>query len=179
MPEMPKMPDNEFLRELFQNYKQMMFKTALGILHNSSDAEDVVQNAFLWIIDNLDRISQIPCNERGFYFAKITEHNAIDLLRKRNIHPTEDIDEKDDLSSETDVEDGVLSKLTVEQIKSALQELSDRDYDLLYLYLFREMNHKEIGEIMGIPENNVRVYIQRARKRFIKILKKRGIIDDI
>ena len=176
---MPKMPDNEFMSELFQNYRQMMYKTALGILHNSSDAEDVVQNAFLWIIDNLDRISQIPCNERGFYFAKIIEHHSIDLLRKRNAHPTDDIDEKGELSSETDVEDAVLSKLTVDQIKSALEELSDRDYDLLYLYLFKEMKHKEIGEIMGIPESNVRVYIQRARKRFIKILKKRGIIDDI
>ena len=176
---MPKMPDNEFMRELFRDYRQIMFKTALGILHNSSDAEDVVQNAFLWIIDNLEKISQIPCNERGFYFAKITEHNAIDLLRKRNAHPTDDIDDKDDLSSGTDVEDEALSKLTVEQIKSALAELSDRDHDLLYLYLFKEMRYKEIGELMGIPENNVRVYIQRARKRFIKILKKRGITDDI
>ena len=173
------MPDSEFMSELFQNYRQMMYKTALGILHNSSDAEDVVQNAFLWIIDNLDRISQIPCNERGFYFAKITEHSAIDLLKKRNAHPTDDIDENDNLSSEIDVEEAILSKLSVEQIKSALGELSDRDYDLLYLYLFNEMKNKEIGEIMGLSESSVRVYIQRARKRFIKILKKRGIIDDI
>lgn len=175
------MSDNseiEFIKELFNNYRQMMYKIALNILHNNSDAEDIVQNAFLWIINHLEKISRIPCNERGFYFAKITEHFAIDLLRKRNNHPTDDIDEVDP-SSENDVEDTVLSDLTVEEIKSALGELSDRDYDLLYLYLFKEMKHKEISELMGIPENSVRVYIQRARKRLIKILKKRGIIDDV
>ena len=176
------MPDNsemELIKGLFEAYKQIMYKTALGILHNSSNAEDAVQNAFLWMIDNFDKVEQIPRSEMALYFTYITKHISIDLYRKQISHRTDDIDEHYELESNRSVEDEALSKLAVEEIRAALDELSDRDYDLLYLYLFKEKSYKEIGEIMKIPEEYVRVYIQRARKRFIKILKKRGVIDDV
>lgn len=172
-------PEKELIRELFITYRQMMYKTALGILHNRPDAEDAVQNTFLQIINDLERIARIPSNERALYFTYITEHNAINIYRKKNAHPTEDIDEHFELDSGTSVEDEALSRLSADEIRSALADLSDRDHDLLYLYLFKEMNYREISGIMDIPEDYVRVYVQRARKRFIKILKKRGAIDDV
>lgn len=176
---MSKNSDSEFINKLFVEYRQMMLKIALGILHNRPDAEDVVQEAFLWIINNLEKILRIPCNERALYFANIIEHISIELYRKHKRHPIEDIDEHYDFSSDFSVEDEVLSKLTINEIKSALEDLSDRDYDMLYLYLFDGKSPKEIGEVMRISESNIRVYIQRARKRFIKILRKRGVIDDV
>lgn len=170
--------DNELIGELFTEYRQMMFKIAFGILHNKADAEDVVQDAFLWIINNLSKISQIPCYERGNYFASIIEHRSIDICRKKTNHPTEDFDEQLDLKANERVEETVLSNAAVDEIKSAMNELSSKDYEMLYLYLFKQMSPKEIGEAMGIPENNIRTYIKRARKRFIKILHKRGIDHD-
>ena len=171
--------EDKLISELFAEYKQMMFKVAFGILHNEADAEDAVQNSFLWIINNLDKISQIPCYERGNYFATIIEHRSIDIYRKRVNHPTENLDELFDLGSDESIEEKALSNVTVEEIKSAMNELSDGDYEMLYLYLFKQMRPKEISEAMGISENNIRTYIQRARKRFVKILHKRGIDYDV
>lgn len=176
---MSKETDDKLISALFAEYRQMMFKIAMGILHNKSDAEDVVQDAFLSIINNLDKISQIPCCERGFYFASIIKHRSIDIYRKRCNHPTEDIEEQYELSADERVEEKALSSVTVDEIKNAMNELSDRDYELLYLYLFKEMSPKEIAEALGIPDENIRVYIGRARKRFAKILRKRGINYDV
>ncbi len=175
------MPDGlnaELINELFETYKEMMFKIAMGILHNRSDAEDAVQDAFLWIINNLSKITQIPCHERGNYFATIIEHRSIDIYRKKTNHPTENFDEQLDLRADERVEEAALSNATVDEIKSAMNELSGGDYEMLYLYLFKQMSPKEIGEAMGISENNIRSYIKRARKRFVKILHKRGIDYD-
>lgn len=176
------MPDNldtGLLKELFETYRDMMFKIAMGILHNKSDAEDVVQDAFLWIINNPSKILEIPCYERGNYFASIIEHRSIDIYRKRNAHPAEDIEEQYDLDSNENIEEKALSSVTVDEIKDAMNELSNMDYELLYLYLFKDMSPKEISNAMGISEKNIRVYIQRARKRFAKILHKRGINYDV
>lgn len=170
--------DNELIGELFAEYKQMMFKIAFGILHNKADAEDVVQDSFLWIIDNLSKISQISCHERGNYFASIIEHRSIDICRKKANHQTENFDDHLDLLADERVEETALSNAAVDEIKSAMNELSVRDYEMLYLYLFKQMSSKEIGEAMGIAENNIRSYIKRARKRFIKILRERGIDHD-
>ncbi len=175
------MPDGlnaKLINELFETYKEMMFKIAMGILHNRSDAEDAVQDAFLWIINNLSKITQIPCHERGNYFATIIEHRSIDIYRKKTNHPTENFDEQLDLRADERVEETALSNATVDEIKSAMNELSGGDYEMLYLYLFKQMSPKEIGETMGISENNIRSYIKRARKRFVKILHKRGIDYD-
>lgn len=43
---MSKETDDALISELFTQYRQMMFKIAMGILHNKSDSEDVVQDAF-------------------------------------------------------------------------------------------------------------------------------------
>lgn len=171
--------DVEFLEELFDTYKQMMFKSAMNILKNKADAEDAVQNSFLNMIDNVEKIRQIPHNERAFYLTSVVQHAAIDIYRKKNRRSFEDIDAYSDIESNDSVEESALSNVTVENIKNALEELSDRDYDLLYRFLIKGMSHGEIAKEMGISLNIVRVYIQRARKRFIKILRERGIVDDV
>ncbi len=176
---MTKKSDDKFINELFTEYRQMMFKIAMSILHNKSDAEDAVQDAFLWIINNLYKIYKIPCYERGFYFASIIKHRSIDLCRKRKSHPMEDIEGQYEISSSKCVEERALSNVTVSEIKSAMNELSDRDYEMLYLYLFKDMSPKEISGVMDISENNIRIYIKRARKRFAKILRNRGINYDV
>lgn len=171
--------ETELIAKLFEDNRQMMYKIAFGILHNEADAEDIVQNAFLWIINNPSKISEIPCYERGNYFASIIEHRSIDICRKRNAHPVEDIEEQYELGSNESIEETVLSSVTVDEIKDAMNELSNMDYEMLYLYLFKDMSPIEISKVMGISEKNIRVYIQRARKRFAKILHKRGIGYDV
>lgn len=175
---MPYSPDMEIVRELFEKHRQMMYSKAFGILHNKSDAEDAVQNAFLSIINKLDKIISIPSNERVFYIVSIIEHAAYDILRKQNLHPSEDIYDHTDINTLLSTEGNALDNIAVEEIKSALEELSDKDYSLLYLYLFKQLKPKEIAEKLDIPEKNIRSYIKRARTRLIKILRKRGIDYD-
>lgn len=107
---MPRNSDDKLISELFVEYRQMMFKIAFGILDNKSDTEDVVQDAFLWIINNLDKISQIPCNKRACYFATITEHLSLNAINKQRIHPTDDINGHADISSDLFVEKMLLTK---------------------------------------------------------------------
>lgn len=172
---MSERPDTKFLQELFEAYRQTMYKTAFNILHNEHDAEDAVQNAFFRIINNLEKISQIPSNERIFYFANITEHISINILNKQKRHPLEDIDLHEDIDPDISVEKISFERITVEEIKQVIRTMSAADRLILRLYLFEERSHKEIAEIAGISEVNARVSVHRARKRLAKLLKERGI----
>lgn len=176
---MSKETDDKLLTELFKQYRQMMFRIALGILHNEPDAEDAVQDAFLSIINNLEKISLIPCTEMKFYFVTIIENAAINKINKSNRHPLENIEEHCEFFSDYSVEDEADKKFLLREIKSALNELSDRDYSIMYLYVFNQMKPKEIAEELGISEKNIHTYIERAKKRLVKILNERGIYYDI
>ena len=48
---------------LYSEYKNLMYYTANRILRNSSDAEDVVHQAFLKVIEILDTISSPRCHK--------------------------------------------------------------------------------------------------------------------
>lgn len=172
---MSKETDDILINGLFAKYRQMMFKIAMGILHNKSDAEDVVQEAFLWTINNLDKISQIPCNRWACYFANIIEHRSLNLINRRRAHPTDDIDEFKDLTSDISVEKAVVERITVERIKQIIRSMSEKDKLMLRLYLFDKRSYKEIADIAGISEGNARICVHRARKRLAKLLKEKGI----
>lgn len=172
---MPKKSGDKFINELFLKYRQMIFKIAFGILNNKSDAEDVVQDSFLWIINNLDKISQIPCNKRSCYFATITEHLSLNAINKQRTHSMDDIDEHLDICSDISVEKNAVGKITIDEVKQIIRTMSETDRLMLRLYLFEGRSYKEISHIAGISEGNARICVYIARKRLAKLLKEQGI----
>lgn len=172
---MSEYPKPELVKELFDEYKQMMYRMAFDILHNKSDAEDIVHEAFLWIINNYEKISQLPCNKRGCYFANIVEHKALNLIYKRRKHSECDIDDNLEIQSNISVDKDFSERETIEAVKQAIRTMSEKDRLLLRLYLFDEKSYKEIAELAGISEGNARTAVFRAKKRLAKLLKERGI----
>lgn len=68
---------------LYTEYKNLMYYTANRILQNRCDAEDVVHQAFLKIIEILDTISTPRCHKTKALIVTITERKAIDLYREK------------------------------------------------------------------------------------------------
>ncbi len=176
------MPDNlnkDLIEKLFEKYEQLMCDTALNILHNKADAEDVVQNAFLWIINNPQKISIIPIDEREFYLIAMVKHLSSNAVKSKKKHSAKSIEEMEEFASNDLVEETALENITIEEVKQALNELSFSDYSLMYLYVIMQMKPSEIAEELKIPEKNIRAKVRSARKRLIKILKKRGFNYDV
>ncbi len=173
---MPDDLDTDLLNELFKTYRNMMFKIAVGILCNDILAEDAVQEAFLHLIKDPDKILQIPVENRGHYLNTVVTNACNDLLRSKKRRRECNIDELEVCSNSAD--DEVLSAITVEEIRNLLNELPEKDQEILYLYLFNDYTPKEIAEAMNIPKKQIGTYLGRARKRLIKLLKERGITND-
>ena len=176
---MPGDLDLELINKLFEKYEQMMCDVALNILQNRSDAEDVVQDAFSWLINNPKVISDISDNEKRFYLAGMVKHISLNYIKKKKSHPLENIDEYEEIASNYSVEETALENITIEEIKHALSKLSDSDYSLMYLYVIMQMKPSEIAKELKIPEKNIRSQVRYAKKRLIKILKRRGFNYDV
>ncbi len=176
---MPENLDFELINILFEKYEQMMCDVALNILHNKSDAEDVVQDAFLWLINNPKAISDFSDNEKSFYLAGMVKHISLNYIKKKKRHPLENIDEYEELASNYSVDETALENITIEEIKQALSELSGSDYSLMYLYVIMQMKPSAIAKELKIPEKNIRSQVRYAKKRLIKILKRRGFNYDV
>lgn len=171
--------DRSFVRMLYEQYEQMLYRAALNILHNRTDAEDAVQDTFVRIINNLDKIRDISCNETGYYLVIMVKNVSKNMQNKKQRHPEIDIDELYDIQADCSVEEETLRKINAEIIREALSELSDDDYEIMFLYLIKEYSPAEISELFGISSNITRQRIFRAKQRLIKLLEKRGVTNDL
>lgn len=73
-------------------------------------------------------------------------------------------EERDDRSSEYEL------KLSVENVKKAMNELPDGSRKIFSLYLLEGYNHVEIAQIMNITESTSKSQYMRARQRVKEIL---------
>ncbi len=88
---------------LYGQYKQLMFYIANEILHDENLAEDAVQQAFLKIINNFQKIHDVKCPQTKSYIVIIIKSISLDMLRRQNRHKDfsyEEIEDNEDLKED-------------------------------------------------------------------------------
>lgn len=153
---------------LYKNYKRLMFGIAYDILKNEQDAEDAVQDAFVKLADNLDRIADADSPQARNFAVVITRNICFNMLRKRHIET--DID-AEDVCSDKSAEDEFLSEQGVETLERALESLPEKYRDILYLTVYEELSLREAAKLLGITYENAKSRVKRARKKISDFLK--------
>ncbi|ADQ15834.1 RNA polymerase, sigma-24 subunit, ECF subfamily [Leadbetterella byssophila DSM 17132] len=155
--------------ELYQRYSKAMFNTALRIVGNREEAEDVLQDSFL---DGFLKIENFRGESTfGAWLKSIVVNKSIARLRNQRIH-WEDLDGKENFEEGEDV-DFEETEETIERIKVILTELPSGYRVVLNLYLFEGYDHREIGNILGISEVTSRSQFIRAKQKLVELYKKR------
>jgi RNA polymerase sigma factor (sigma-70 family) len=135
-------------------YADNVYRFILKNLGHKEDAQDVVQTAFekLWI--NREQID----NERSkSYLFTVAYHQMIDHIRKqKRITLKENFK---DHTSITDKQEHNVKKI----LDEALHKLGETQRSLVLLKDYEGYNYNEIGEITGLSESQVKVYLHRAR----------------
>ncbi len=131
-----------------------VYRFILKNIKDEHDAQDIVQDAFekLWI----NHKKLYPGKAKSYLFTT-AYHTMIDHIRKiRHSGSIEDIPEA---SSETfrDYSD------IKEVLDEALAKLTEIQRSVILLRDYEGYSYQEIGEITGLNESQVKVYIYRAR----------------
>lgn len=135
-------------------YADNVYRFILKNLRSEEDAKDVVQGAFekLWI--NREQVNNEKCKS---YLFTIAYHQMIDHIRKnKRVTLREDFNEADL---------GVAGQHQNSKriLQEALKKLSDTQRSLIMLKDYEGYNYAEIGQITGLNESQVKVYLHRAR----------------
>lgn len=158
--------DKSKFEQLYITYKQTMFYIANRILKDEYLSEDAVHQAFLRIIDNLDKIDKIDCHKTKGFIVVIVENIAIDFYRKRKREKNVSFDEVEiyieDIKSN--------SNLIMNDIEEAILKLPINYSTVLRLKYSQGYKNKEISEILSISEENVRQRLVRGRSKLKEIL---------
>jgi RNA polymerase sigma-70 factor, ECF subfamily len=167
-------PDEEFTA-LVQRQSRFVFRVAYAVLLNAHDAEDAVQETFLKLYRN--RGWQHADNECA-YLARAAWRVAADLRRRpaKSTVQTDSAGSATDLpSSEPGPEESLVSANQEARIHALLNTLPEDLRLPLVLASFQELNSREIGAVLRIPEGTVRTRLQRARQMLRQKLANRSV----
>ncbi len=148
---------------LYQRYNKAMFNSALRILGNRQEAEDVMQEAFITAFARLGTFDgKAPF---GSWLKKIVVNKSIDALRRNRSGIFDDIDlitnyPDNDKQDEYDV----VYQITPEKINDIMKEMKESYRLILSLHLIEGYPHDQIAELLGMSYANVRTRYSRARK---------------
>ena len=140
-------------------HARLLYRVAWSVLRHAEDAEDCVQEALLKLYRG-ESWRQMT-NERAF-LASVVWPMAIDRRGARQPGAVEDA-ELQLADSRATPESTVAEEDERELLRELIAGLPDELRDTLRLSALEELNSREIGELMGVPEGTVRTRLMRAR----------------
>ena len=150
--------DNEYQKIFTDLYKQChrkMQRTAFRILNNQYEAEDAVQNAFIQIICNFEKMQMIPSNELPFWCCSIAKNEARMIQRKRRY--TTSIE---DCNSYEKSSDDLPSYIELTDLFNHLPERYRIVLELKFIYGYTD---QEVAQYLGISKTAVSTRATRGR----------------
>ncbi|WP_243112577.1 MULTISPECIES: RNA polymerase sigma factor [Acutalibacteraceae] len=167
--------DRDAVERLYrQNYKTMMY-IAIGILKDQSKAEDAVSQAFLRIIDKLQKFSFEDCNKTRGLIGILVKDICYDMLRADARQRPVDLEEFDLPSGSEDFPyESLLSAENYKTLVEALSGLNEKSSHILKLKYVYEYSDDEIARLLNISKENVRVRVHRAKTALLRALKEGG-----
>lgn len=158
--------------KLYNKYSKAMYNVCLNMVNSTSDAEDIMQEAFISAFTNIKLFKGEVTF--GAWLKKITINKCLDFLKKKKLE-FENIDDHYELQSEKgDESDEIIFKYKAESIKESILNLPAGYRTILTLYLLEGYDHQEISEILGITSSTSRSQYTRAKAFLIKQLKEKG-----
>lgn len=164
--------DIDAFEEIVKTYEKKIYNLALRYVSNSEDANDIAQDVFLRVYKSLNGFKEESAFSTWIY--RVAVNVCIDYMRKNKKNNTVSLTKEDEDGEEEQIEiednsyspEAVYDKTELrENIRNALDELSEDHRQVIILRDINGLNYDEIGKILDIGEGTVKSRIFRAREK--------------
>ena len=167
-----------------ENYQDMVYTTAVRLLGNETQAEDISQEVFLKAYEHWDNLCS--STTAGGWLKTVTTNLSINHLqryRKRwrffsEISRHGDEDTEDDQPVEFASPDNFLDTISQTDrrawVERALDKLPEHQRVPLVLYHFEDVSYEDIAKRLGVSLSKVKTDIMRGREALAKVLMRSG-----
>lgn len=148
---------------LYKRYSAKLYRFALSIIKSGEDSENIVQDVFLTLYENIHKIEKNASVQ--YYIFTIAHNMTISLLRKRSREcefieylRSIQINESENHYSEDEYQELVI------KANAIINKLPERQKEVYLLHKVEKLKYKEIAALLNISVNTVENHISRALK---------------
>jgi RNA polymerase sigma-70 factor (ECF subfamily) len=166
--------------ELVRSHTRLVYGACYRFTGRAEEAHDLTQEVFFRVFRSLHTFNP---ESGGFrtWLVRLTRNLLIDHYRKNKKHQIVDaLDDQLYALEETSGIGGQADRLlrkreAQEALQSALSQLSPELREAVILRDFQEMEYREIGQSLDIPEGTVKSRINRGRRELARRLRAMGV----
>lgn len=150
--------DGESFYKLIEPIKDKLYKVAYVYVHNEEDALDCIHESIIKAIQSLNTVKSPEYFNT--WMMKLTVNKCKDYIRKNNKVVLVDINDYENSLNVTDnqIEDK-------EDIKNALEKLTEEERDLIVMRYIEDMSLNDISYVTDKPLGTVKSKISRSLKK--------------
>lgn len=174
------MTDAHPFEAFVRRYQDMVFATAVRLLGNATDAEDVAQTVFLRAFEHFDRIGGSPA--AAGWLRTVARNVCLNHLARYRSRwrffselgsrdePGSEGDYGSSLPAESRAESGVERTELQNALERALRRLPEDQRVPLVLFHFEDMSYQEIADALRVSLGKVKTDIHRGRETLRSLL---------
>ena len=168
--------DHQAFACLVRRHTQRFFAAAYRVTANVTEAEDIVQEAFLKLWDKPQRWDAGKGAKFTTWFYKVVTNTAVDSVRRRKPQVgTEVLDHLTD--HDQDTEGLMVQEQEAQVVEMAIQSLPERQKLALNLCFYEGLSNKEAAEILDIGVKALESLLMRAKASLRDDLTRRGYLE--
>ena len=156
-------------RNIYNSAFPVLYRVAYRITNKAEAAEDLCHDAFCKLFEK-NMVFPNP-DEAKYWLIRVVKNASLNYTKRngceqkayqKSLHEAQRQEETGETS--------LVNKETRAEIHEAIKKLPERLRITLKLKIFAQLKYREIGQMLGISEGNVKTRIIRARKRLGDLL---------
>jgi RNA polymerase sigma factor (sigma-70 family) len=172
-----KQGDEAAFKQIVESWQNMVYNTALGILQNAEDAEDVAQEVFVQVFESIKNFKAEAKFSTWLY--RITVSKALDHLRRKKrkkrfayIQSLFGADNKTVIESPDFHHPGITldNKERAAVLFKAINRLPENQKTAFTLHKLEGLSYQEISDVMKTSVSSIESLMHRAKNNLKKWL---------
>jgi RNA polymerase sigma factor (sigma-70 family) len=172
--------DKCLVGELYKRYTRFVFLVSMKYLKNEERSQDAVMQIFEKLFDDFQRHD---IEKFKPWLHTVTRNHCLILLRKDQslLQKAKKFQNESEVFMESDsdlhLDNANDPEKQLECMKEAIESLNDEQKVCVEMFYLQEKSYKEISDLTGYSEKNVKSFIQNGKRNLkIKILKMTSVI---
>jgi len=146
---------------LVHDYSGLLYRVALSLVRNPAEAEDVVQDVFLRVLERKRELAAIV--DLRPWLVRIAWNLALDRCRRVRPRQMDDLFAEALVSADLPADQALDEAGRIRQVLGAIERLPGKEREALLLSAMDERSTVEIAAVLGRSESSVRSLLFRAR----------------
>ena len=156
------MDASEF-KQRFMPFHRRLYRVGYHLTGNAQDAEDLLQDTYLKLWQKRDDLKEEAMTEA--YLVTLMQNLFRDQRRLKRIDTSEDIDDHAEPPDEQSLSQMTEAKDEARQMEKLMDELPEREEQILRMHLVEEKSYEEIERDTGLSQGNLRIIMMRTKQK--------------